>query len=220
MILIITYGGGVYLAKSTINIHLGMFQLDLIFVGLLFYGVGRCFKRKQWETLLRKNIPIVLAVTICVLYYFGNINPITMDFPSRFFPNHFINLLTGINGSIFLMVFSLWISKVNFISNIFIYLGKNSIGIMFYHFMFFKVGFLFLHLLGIVPISYLQHFVPTDEIGRKYWCLMFANSIVFSTMLHELTKKIPIISFMLGMRKDKWNAIYYKLFDFPKEKDK
>lgn len=187
--------------------------MDLIFIGQFYFFLGKMCKDykiiERFLSSLGKNA-VILLITLIILYYYGNVKVMTVDYPSRHFESILNNVIAAINGTIFIYLISYYISKLEFLSKFTTVIGRNTIGIIFFHFMFFNVGYVILYLFGIVPLSYLQNFIPTEQIGNKYWLLFVIISISFSMVLWKILIRSKLISFFY-LGKKRINMMTYLL---------
>jgi len=105
-----------------------------------------------------------------------------------------------LNGIIWLCSFSQLISFINveYIKKLFLFLGKNTMGIMLLHFLGFKLVTLMLYFIKEVPFDMLQNIIPNANVSLKWWWLYTLVSIIFSLLIWMLLNKIPVVSYMLG----------------------
>lgn len=199
----VLYLAGYLLVKRGVIVQIAMFPIDLAFIGGGFYAVGVVFRRKNILTNVtksKKNFLITFVASIVILYYLGNIEICTVNYPTRTFNSLFNELVAGVNGSIFLFCCSILIGKKDKIKSIFVYLGRNTLGIVFFHFQFFKLAFWMMYLCGIVEYEYMRNFLPTDEIGAKYWWLIAFVSVVASVLEWKILTSIKYIRVLFGKK--------------------
>ena len=193
--------------------QISFFPIDLMLIGQFYFFIGQIFKTHEifGKILSNSKINIIFLLIIIMLMYFCKGQ--TVDYPSRHFESMFINLFLAVNGIIFIYLVSFYLAKLNKVKKLFIYIGKNTFGIVFFHFMFFNAAFAILVLLKIVPFSYLKNFTPTTEIGNIYWPLISIVSIILSIILWRFLLKFNKCSFMLGQKKTTYNNVYEKVLE-------
>ena len=76
----------------------------------------------------------MFLINICILYYFANVVPATVNYPTRKFNGPVSDLLMGLNGCLLIFFIAVVIDKLKYLKNVFIVLGKNTLGIVFFHF--------------------------------------------------------------------------------------
>ena len=119
----------------------------------------------------------------------------------RSLSNIFVDICLIVTGSVFTMCVAFAFSKVPIIKNILAYLGNNTVPIMLFHFMFFNVAYYILYLLGKAPYSYLQNFIPTQDVGNQYWWLISGISILICLFVWSVMKRIKIVRILFGLEK-------------------
>jgi fucose 4-O-acetylase-like acetyltransferase len=206
---------GYHLSKLDKHIQIGIFSIDLIFISQFYFFIGYITKEIKILEKFRKNnviLVFLLIVTITFIYYFGIINPTTVDYPSRRFGNILLDALAAVNGTLFIYSISNLIDRIQYrVINFLIYCGKNSMGILFFHFVFFKVAFYILYVLNIVNFNYITNLIPTHDIGNQYWIFFTAVSITLSIIFWRLLCKVKFIRLFIGQEKDLYKHIFRKL---------
>lgn len=190
---------------------LSFFSFDLAFVGLGFYGTGYLLNRMDFINKLfsYKYLKIVvMVVNIGAFWYFSEVKHITVNYPTRSFNSPIFDFAAGMNGVIFLMIVAgiaerFWMSR-----KLLSYLGRNTLGILYYHFWTFKLAYFFLYLLNIVPISYISNFLPTPEISLKWWWLITGISIACSLFVWKILALNRHVNFFLGMQKERSTRLF------------
>ena len=110
------------------------------------------------------------------------------------------NTLAVINGILWLYSLSQFFCLISWdiIKNGLIKIGKNTMGIMLFHFLLFRLCALLLFLLGIAKIDELKNLVPSTEIGNNFWLFYTTIAIVGSVYIWKLLTKLPILKQLLG----------------------
>lgn len=205
---------GYYFVQNSNTLQIGFISVDLAFIGGFFYAIGVLFRQEQYFDKLQKNklqVVIIAIANMCILYYFGKINPVTVDYPSRRFANPLLEVVVGLNGSVLLYIGSNVLNKSKILKKIFCYIGQNTLGIVFFHFLFFKVGFYILYLINIVEVEFISNFLPSEEIGMTYWWLIAGVSVVCSLVLWRILTGVKGIGILFGSEKEKWQSLYKKI---------
>lgn len=96
------------------------------------------------------NIVILIATTI-LLVVFKEISCV-VDYARRSIENIILESLAGLNGIIFLIVLSKLIEKLipNTTKKILLCIGKNTMGILFFHFVIFKILLFIFYKKGVI----------------------------------------------------------------------
>lgn len=199
---------GYYFVNHGINIKVSLFTIDLMLIGQFYFYLGQLCKSYSVIESKFNNFKINIIfffVAVFILYVFKDY---TVDYPSRKFGPIIINVLSSINGIIFVYTVSLFFSKINRLKEILKYIGNNTMGILLFHFMFFKIAYLILIILNIIPLDYMKNFTPTTEVGNKYWLMIVSISIICSLILWRVLLKVNILSLLLGQEKVLYENFY------------
>jgi len=122
-----------------------IFKLNLIPMGMLFYVIGKFYKKKsqniaRW-TFVNKHLLLKYAIILIFAFintYFGVLNNVRIVYTKGIFGNVIHTIIAGISG---ILVYIILFQNVGFLSNnrILNYLGKNSLFIMASQFYFFNL---------------------------------------------------------------------------------
>lgn len=210
----IVYYTGYYFIHRAAYIRIGPIYNDLAFIGLAFYSMG--FLARQTRLLDRLTDTFtkkcfMCSLSISILYIFANVIPTTVDYPSRSFNDPVIDLLIGLNGCFFIFFVAKAVEKVRYLENIFACLGKNTLGVVFFHFQFFKLGGFLLYFLNIIPFSDISNLLPAYEAGTKWWWLFAVISLAASVAEWKMLTAIKGIRFFFGAERKFWGDIYMKI---------
>lgn len=209
---LLLYSIGYYFVRNGIIPKLSMFPIDLILIAQLFFAVGCCCKikiEKYNVILLNKKYNLyILILNVIILYFFSQIYPLTVDYPSRHFTNAVLNAIEGVNGIMFCFNISRLLEEIpKKILNAIIYIGKNSMGIFFFHFAWFKILNCIFYKCNMIELSELKSVVPTTEIGNKFWSVFVLVSLGGSLVGWEILKHIPIMKWLLGFSRESYKNI-------------
>lgn len=225
LIYAIMIGGG-YLAGWYACQHgfLKRYSFDLILIGQLYFGIGALLcnsKLKTYNISFLRNV-IGILITSVILYYMSKITNITVDFPARKFNHIFINVLASLNGIIFTIFLAHLLESIPVykIKKLFSYIGRNTMPVMFFHFLMFKICYVILVFYKVIDWEYLKNTTPGyGEIGYRFLPLFIFISIFGSIIVWNMLNRIPLLSFLLGNEKKKINdsrieyyAVKLKLF--------
>ncbi|WP_066825148.1 acyltransferase family protein, partial [Clostridium tepidiprofundi] len=207
IISIVMFFVGYYMVYRKMQFCIFVFPLDLILIGQFYFVLGKISSSKRLigKIFSYKFIKVIsFLTTVFFIWYFGNLYPITVDYPSRRFNKWYIDAVVAINGIIFLYLLSDFISRIKFqkIKKILIMIGKNTLGILFFNFLSFKLAYILLAIFNIVPFSYLNEFTPTTNIGNNYWWLISTISILCSIVMWRLLTKSRIGASLLGQNEE------------------
>lgn len=181
--------------------------LDLIFIGQFFFSLGYLASQKNWLAHIStsgRNGLLLLSVSVLLFYLFAHQWPNTVDYPARHFGNVLGNSLAAINGIIFLFLVSSVFERATStrVVSFVIRMGQNTLGIVFLHFLMFKVSYLLLALVGICDMSCVSAFTPPPDIGRRYWWLISGLSVALSAMTWSLFLRVPSARILMGQDKE------------------
>lgn len=210
----ICYHFGYFLVAEGSHLRIGFFSFDLALIGIGFFGAGYIVRKSrllQKIDSVRWMIFIFFVIHMMVFYFLGNRIPNVVNYPTRSFNTPFIDFIAGINGAAFLIILARVFSKTKYIKWMLVYLGRNTLGILFFHFQFFKVGYLVLVFFRIVPAGYIQYFLPTEEIALSWWWMIAAVSVIFSLLEWKCLTTIWGIRFFFGKEKGIMDGIYTKI---------
>ncbi len=210
----IIYLLGYYFISNGIRIQIGIFPVDLIFVGQFFFCLGKIFKVYKREESSTLAYTITILFNLLVFYYFGNKIGLTVDYASRYLSSPTLNALEAINGICFCYCLSKLLIKLpTVIKNAIICIGRNSMAILIFHFTFFKIINLFFYLNNKISVDDLKSVVPNTEIGNRYYPLFVIVSIVGSIGIWKIIEKISFTNFLFGMSNKKYKEIASKVSD-------
>lgn len=136
--------------------------------------------QKNWKWLF-----VYLIAGFFAFRYFAG-KHFVIDMANGTFNRWYEDLACVFNGFLVTVAVSLLLSKIKFLNGVFSYLGKNTISIILFHFAYFKVAFVLLALFGVVDYLYLRNFVPTSDIGSKYWWMISSVAILLSVATWKL----------------------------------
>lgn len=209
--IIVLYRMGYICVDNSWELGFGLFSNDLAFIGLLFFGTGYVAGQSDFfgKLFAKKWVYFcVLPVVIVILYYFGNVRLINVNYPTRSFSAPVLEFLAGINGVLLIYMVAQIFSKVSVVNKIMSYLGRNTLGILFFHFVFFKVAYLFLFVLHVVPFDFLRNFLPTEEIAQKWWWLIAFISIINCLVFWRFLTVVKGVRWCFGVERKKWEKTY------------
>lgn len=213
---VLLYAAAYWLVHHKIMPGLSFFKFDLIFIAQFYFyaGLFASYYDLAGKLIMGKYLYFCLfAVSLTVLVIFG-LSDHMVDYPSRKFGFIIANCFAGLNGIIFSFSLSAILSLFPYlIKNIIVYIGKNTLGILVFHLMFFKIGYAILILAGIVPLAYLKTFVPTTPIGNEYWWLITGTSVVTSIFLYRLLLRLRIPMFLLGSDRISYSRLYPQFYN-------
>lgn len=179
-------------------------------VGQFFVFLGAVVRRFDLTRFLlsRKWIPfLLLPITGGIMYYFAG-HPHWIEFAGRKVTgNLFLGIVSALNGTLFCFAISQVLSDLTerrfaFVRAILTYVGENTMGVIIFHFLFFKVVFLILIALGVQTWPDIRNlFIQNYEIACRWSPLFVVIGIAGSCLVWKLLTSIPVVRFFLGVKK-------------------
>ena len=211
---------GILLSRMGIS----RYDIDLAFLGQIFFGYGICVRNLHFkEEKAGETTSFIMAllwsafctVSIIVMMRFSIVSGSTMDFPSRDFKRPALNLILGANGILFVYSLSrlldMLTKKIFKLRQGIIFLGQNTMAVMFFHFLMFKVVFVLLYFMGKLPYENLSDTTPTGDIGWTYLPAFLLISFAGSILIWKGISLLAVGKVLLGedksFREKIWNAI-------------
>ena len=225
LLTIALYVVGAILVRTGVDKHVTPFRVDFICIAQIFFAFGFAFSYykekihiKMPEKLANKKwvmplgIFLILCINIGFFVMFRYALGITMDFPSRVFPNFFWIILAALNGICFIGIISYLISLIPRKFRAWIsFIGKNSIGILFLHFIVFKVIMLIFFKNAVITGQELMNIVPPASLSDKFWPVFTLFGVAIPVVVWWGINKIPYVNFVFGGDKKHYNSIYLAL---------
>lgn len=200
---IVLFFVGYWCVSCSNVLKLGVFDLDLICIGQGYYNMGLLLRKAHIEERIEGGKRIGSIVILCiaiVISLWGKMNSITVDYPSRRFEHPFAEFVVALSSIYVICFFSRIIAnRFRVVRRITSELGRNSLGIMSFHFAFFKIFMVFLYCRGAATAEQISYVVLPPELQiAKYWVPMTIFSIVGSLMLWDCFRLIPGLRFLVG----------------------
>lgn len=178
-----------------------------VFIGQFYFALGYVAMDKKLFFKLRNTLFInctMIVLSSFLLYYFAWFWPNTVDYPSKKFGNIFGNAMAACNGILLLYAISRIIEDINDIKlkSILIKVGKSTLGVVFLHFLMFKVSFCFLALIGVGDRNLISELTPPRFIGDSYWWIISIVSVYFSVKTWDFILKNSFVKVIMGQSKN------------------
>ena len=176
-------------------------ELTLITQFLFMCGRGAA-EKKIFAWFEKRKIRIVtLACNVILFICFMRCGYI-MDIATEQWPNPILAVLMILNGVVFLYIICKTIVKYTKIfRGVLVYIGKNTLGILLFHFACFKMAYLLLYMLDLISKEDIALLCPAFEIGNRYWWLITSVSIGGSLFIWEMIKYFKVGRIMIGQDK-------------------
>lgn len=209
------------MVDSGFIIRLGMFPLDLIFIGNLFYALGYYFQSiKVLDWIVRNRIIWIPCTVISAIFMWmiSHYLHVAVDWPSRSFSHILLDGISALNGILFVFAISLVISHfLKTTGKLLCFIGKNTMGILFFHFGFFKVMYYPFYLSGLITKADFSCLAPgnmsSPVLEEKYWFIIAAGTIMLSLAMWKLLLLNQVLRFVLGQSRhlyaNTWNTLTY-----------
>lgn len=171
----------------------GMAQASLVAGYMLRKSaIGNKGKKGRWWQLLLKTAFIGIT-------WWGSVQAgftYTFDWPRKDV-NGAVDLVLPVFGIIFTLYLAKLLSENPALRKLLTYLGNNSIGIMCFHFMGFKVGYLILIWAGRMDAGDAWRLIPGPHMSDG-WPVVFLMGMAVSILLWTGLNRIPAVRFALG----------------------
>lgn len=188
---------------------------DLVCIAQFYYATGLILKKiniKDYLCTEKKLGGIIVFCVAILVAIWGKMNGITVDFPSRKFNYIFGEYIVAISSVYIIYFISRILSEHTKITkNIITMFGRNSLGIMVLHFIFFKIFMVWLYITKRADAIQIINVILPNDLSDIYWFPMFLFSIAGSLVVWLILKKIPVIRFLLGQDSKLNNIISNKI---------
>jgi fucose 4-O-acetylase-like acetyltransferase len=149
------------------------YWLDIAFIGIFFVGLGNI--TRKYFSKINQRLLFLLSPLAAVILTFFMLAEATISFPGRLFHPWYMVLIGAIPGIILLFGLSQLIARNAFTKAVFIEVGKCSLWILALHLFVFRLTYILLYFLHIVPIEQLRTLIPPH--GNSYWVIVSAAGI-------------------------------------------
>jgi len=119
-----------------------------------------------------------------------------VDWPSRNF-NGAVDLVLPLPGIWLTICVSRLLEKSRLLKRLLTYLGRNSMGIMCFHFIGFKAAYLVLVLLGRMEPGEMYRLIPWS-VAENWWFPISVTAIAFSCLLWRMINNFPLTRALAG----------------------
>lgn len=184
----------------------------------VFFSAGHLCRRLQEKKKMEIKNPVLVILLMMNLFVMVLLRRkgLRVDLAWTSINTPVIDLLMAGNGISFLICLSKLLEQIPFakIKKGFEYIGKNTFGILLYHFFGFKLVSLLLCAFDVCDWTAIASLCPPQEISYTWWPLYLIGTIAFSSFIWYLTNKVKIIKFVSGNDTKAYTAIYdkYKAF--------
>ena len=167
--------------------------LSRVLIAVFFIYLGYISKSIDFKRLASRYLLIILwivgllTICLCSIKYYSS-------YSSNIFPNIIVSIVNSIVGSCLIISFSFFICKRTIrIKAIISYLGKNTIGIVFFQFIGFRIINVIIVLVYNLNKEHCYDFPVNYDYNNMFWCVWYVISgIVFSILLYAIYNIISI----------------------------
>lgn len=205
---------GYWMIECGNTLAVGPFRLDLVFLGNFYYSAGALFKKCPYSAAQPGKIKVKfhlasLLINAVVFWYFGCCRITLVDWPSRNFHAPFWEVLAAANGIVFIWNCAILLQFApQWVQRWAAFVGKNTLGIVIFHFLMIKITLIFASAIGAIPWEDVTAVVPPTEMGNRYWLPITVFSLVGSLVFWQIFKSIPILRVCVGQQKECSQKIY------------
>lgn len=167
-----------------------VYFLDLVPLGMFLISLGQFIKNYKWN--IPKIIEILCKIGFVFIYvYFVGFRHYFIEISVRAIPNPV--LFTGITlgGIVLVEILSKIIEKISIVNKVFLYIGKNTLNIMMYHFLSFRILFTIFYRLHWVELEELKNLTPSYN-GFFFTLFTASLAVLLSLLLAKIIKWIQI----------------------------
>lgn len=192
---------GYWMVLNSVVPKLWIFDLDLIFIGQGYFNAGLFFRKiKIGDYMDNATAKITVFIITIFIAIWGKANGMTVDYPSRSFSYPFWEFVVALASIYIIYLISTFISDyTKRLKALLALLGKNSLGIMAFHFIFFKLFMVALYITGYATSEQITNVVlPTELKTVRFWLPMAIIATVGSLIVWLVVTRIPGIKFILG----------------------
>ena len=199
---------GHYMGRCAILPKIGIFNVTVIFITQIYYCIGTlaAYLKKEKNIFCdEKKVYMLTFVPSLIIMLWGIRYGIVVDLASAKVRYMFSEIVVASASISLILIVSTILSKHSkYLKEILVYLGKNSMGIMIFHFSFFKMAFIFLWRIGRLPKEEIVNVVLPYQYSLSFWVYITIFSVLGSVVIWEICKKLPIIRIIIGQDRE-WN---------------
>ncbi len=160
--------------------------IDLIPAATLLLSIGYNLSKINLKNISKFIYLTLFSLSIIYIYWFVNFNYLHIEWPTRNLQSPFVFIFSTLCGTVVIYCISILIEKIfnKFKKNIIEYVGKNTLSILCFHFLGFRVFYLLLYKIGFLKKSGVSTLVPLYH--DNWLCLVTCIfSIIFSIILYK-----------------------------------
>lgn len=168
------------------------YNLDLVPMAMFFITSGICLAKYEYK--INKYFYVIFSLigTIYSIYYGFTVKSL-IEWSSRSIPNTLCFFIASFGGFIIIKNLALFINyifkKFNKKEKLISYAGKNSIDILMYHFVGFKIVYVIFYKIGIIAVEQVSSLTPAYT---DFW-LTLLTSIIATVLSLIIAKGVFMI---------------------------
>ncbi|WP_321493448.1 acyltransferase family protein [uncultured Desulfobacter sp.] len=173
------------------------YMTDLALHALIYFILGFLFHKHQ-VFFLHINHAYALPISAFLIYFFGRINWIPMNWPTRYFDTPGTNFIAALAGIYLSWFVSVCLGKIKILNGLLSYLGTKTLSILFFHFIGLRLFYLMLYLTGNGSSDQVRKLVAQNH---DIWFYKTVFGIGFSVLIDYFIRKNDNIAYLfLGSR--------------------
>ena len=189
------------------------YSIDLMLIAQFYFLLGTLVRRYRlmnpraiplWRNLLG------LIITGFLVWLVAEEFGLTVDYPARKFSNPIADIAVAANGTLCMYYLSALLCRISSVQKILQVIGRNTLPIVMFHFIWFNLGYILLYLLGLAPFEYLQSFTP-GEIGASWWPMFTAIGTGCSILTWKVMMRFRLLRILFGQEKQLYEAVWTRL---------
>lgn len=189
------------------------YSIDLMLIAQFYFMLGTLVRRNcridPEENPLARNLCGAL-VTGFVIWFVAKKYGLTVDYPDRKFSNPVVDVAMSLNGTLCVYFLSGLLCKIPPVKQLLQQVGKNTLPIVIFHFIWFNLGYILLYLAGLAPFEYLQSFTP-GEIGAPWWPMFTLIGTGMSILTWKVMMRFRFLRILFGQEKQLYNRWWFYL---------
>lgn len=189
------------------------YSIDLMLIAQFYFLLGTLVRRYRPlspETLSLWRSLLGFAITGILVWLVAEKFGLTVDYPDRKFSNPIADIAVAANGTLCMYYLSALLCRIPPVRKMLQMIGRNSLPIVLFHFIWFNLGYIVLYLAGLAPFEYLQSFTP-GEIGAPWWPMFTAIGTGCSILTWKVMMRFRFLRILFGQEKPLYDALWTRL---------
>ena len=189
------------------------YSIDLMLIAQFYFTLGvwiRSHRTPDPQNLSLWKSLLGLLVTGVLVWFVARRFGLTVDYPDRKFSNPLADVAVSLNGTLCMYFLTAVLCRISPLRKLLQFLGKNTLSIVIFHFLWFNLGYFILYLLGIAPVEYLQSFTP-GELGAPWWPMFTLIGCGCSILTWKIMMRFSFLRILFGQEKDLYDALWHRI---------